>query len=745
MSTNLQKIGPALIDMDSVSQEFHIKGPYIAQENQYSPFITKYDLDVAGTTNAVVDNIGGVLVSRIAKTSDQIKASVPNTDETSDDKYMEQVLSVASDSSLKRSTVENANCLGNEPATAYYKTVDGQALETTVETLISRYGQELKELRAEHNHLMQQLAVKGSIDTYRPLAGYYDTFRTNYPLHQIGVMATARVDSPSNSVISVKQEEAALFTAGDWVVLRDSDDELKRYDIMSIYEDGAMGENTKGIQANGTINLTGIATFVLRANKAQMYRSLGESYQNSFVFGHFATDVASDEEVFVAGLTDDNYTVTKDIKAADTGFATTFRINAALLGADKCYLSKVKIMAKKTGSPGDLMCYIIDAKNISQFMSPEQADEESLILAKSKPLTLSSTSGLSIVEFEFDESGQYPLLDNLDMNDEKTNLCMIITTSSADNRNYYTIQFLQSRNKETNEVQDLQTNSVVYTYNKSSATLMSQDVFTSLNTDDTLTPLDLFHIVLARPSLAGKFTAFANGLYSAHFETYEPVKLQDARLTLRVAREGIYNVTRTSGGNTNDVPNGGSIVYEENVTYRNADERMDNIDGFSSAVGKDIIIGTHIARVQSVNEKHITIANGAHIEPGAPVYPMGYKAYLVCNTRYWDTESQTQKFGTPVRIPLKFTQVQPAYFEAEIDVRENMLAAETTSEYTKYRLMDKNRVSDYLIFEGNSNSTREFNTFDLQIRWDRTSNAYQQNVTFAGRIYELSVALNRSF
>ena len=733
MSTNLQQIGTPLLDMDNIATQLHIKGVLSGidskGEEQYSPFVTVEDLSNAGADNALikyfsVDSNGKpVPVSRIAL------AYVPTT----------------AGSTVDRNTVTNSKYLDGKAA-GYFATKEyGDSINSATAALADAFNKEIADIRSEHVQLMSHIAKYGLIDNYKPFAGFYDTFRDAYPVHQQGYLATAFVDSQSQNMIRVKTEEIGYFSAGDYVVVVNGDninDNLNRA-ILKI-------DRISGT----TIIFSGYTGFPIKAEQTHVYRSFGSVHKNSFAFGSFAERHASETAKIYTGVDDDNYRTRKKIRVSHTGFATTFRINPSRAnGTDTYYLSNIEICAKKVGSPGALKCYVINAAHIGDFEDPAQARDEGYILAESQPLTLDTKLGEHIVEFDFQQNGQYPLLENIDQGIDgdtgRTRFCMIIEAVSADSTNYYELLFLQHYDPTTNTLSDLQMNNVVYEYAEQPSTeMMSTDSFKTLTTNNTINNSDLFYGVTLRAVEESSFAPTDAGLYSAEFKTYEPVKVNNARLNLRVAREGYFTVTSTSASTSNNVADGGTVRYIENKSLRVPAEQTMNYDGFAvvSDQGEEgnrkIVVGTNVVELDHVDGDKLVIKKGAYIKAGDPVYPMSYTASLLCSNKSWNAETQTYvNVGTPLRVPLKISCVQPAYLEQEKSKMISNVVDVSTEPSAKTRLIDRILVSDNLVFEADLSSEEEFNHFQLQIYW--RSMASKTCQSFAGRIYDLALSLNR--
>lgn len=735
MSTNLQRVGTPLLDMDGIATQLHIKGVLTGIDNEtkeekYSPFISLNDIKTAGMSSAMIQTIGvdneGYPVS-VADLAIAYKES--DTVTTTPD---------------RRTTVRNSVYLDEHPAAYFFSQEEGDKINDDARIAIERLNKEISDIKAEHIQLMSYLARNGLTDNYRPLAGFYDTFKAAFPLHQVGYVATAFANSTVSNVMRIKPEDIGNFTEGEYVVIvkgEDTSNQMLRSMLQIIKIQGQ------------TLYFNGMTGFDIEADNTHIYRSYGTSFQNSFIFGDFKEQNPSNETIYT-GVDDDNYQTVRKITTNHTGFATTFRINPDRAKGDNAYyLANIEVCVKKVGSPGALKCYVINAANIDNFEDPEQARNESILVAESNPLVISNSEGKVIAEFDFSQNGQYPLLDNIDQSVDtdgaKTRFCMIIEALTADSLNYYEVMFLQHYDPVTGTFSDLQSNNIVYEYKQQPALDLTPTAeYKALTTSTALNNADIFYGIRLKPIEHSVLVPSESGLYTADFKTYEPVRVNNARLTLRVAREGYFTVAATSASSNNDVADHGTIRYLEDKSYRVSDEQPYGYEGFVlvkdnyEEENRKIVIGNHVTEVENINGDIITIKTGAHIEKGEPVYPMSYLATLLCKCKTWDTVTQTFVDACdPVRVPLKISQVQPAYFKQECDkMIEEVSSNEKLLTSQRERLKDKLMISDNLVFEADLDSYDYYNEFQLQILW-RTM-AGRVIKSFAGRIYNLSLSLN---
>ena len=733
MSENLQRIGTPLLDVDGLATTLHIKGVLVDVDTEtgeeiYSPFVSVRDLENAGDEKALVkyltkDSSGKpISINRFA-----LAYNPPGMPE----------------SEFNREKINDSQHLQGHDASYFFTSNQGEAVENKTKEISDKFSAEVSDLRAQYVQLMNFLAKKGFIDNYKPWAGYYDTFRDSYPIHQKGIIATAFIDSSAQNLIRVKDEEVKYFHAGDYVVVVDGENPNNNMSRKILQIDHIQGS---------TIFFAGYTGFPIKANQTRIFRTLGRSYHNMFIFGAFDEKSASAREIYT-GLDDDNFRSRRKIVADNTGFATTFRINPSRAdGISDYYLSGIEISAKKVGSPGDLKCYIINAVNIMDFESIQQARDEGLIIAESQPLSMENRTGETIVEFDFAQEGQYPILENIDKGSNKdsgkTRFCMIIEALSADSSNYYEILFLQHYDEATNTLSDLQLNNITYEYSAVNTSALSAYEESALKTDENINKADMFYGIRLRPVEEGVYKPFEEGIYSTTFKTYEPIKVNNARLVMRVAREGIFNVVSTSADDDNNVPDNGTIRFKEDLTYRTASEQAVSVDGFAITANagetgnRKIVVGNHVTEIESIEGDKIVIKKGANIEPGAPIYPMSYTATLTCSHKYWDEDSQEYKTeGEPVKVDLEISSVQPYFLEQETNIMSNAINKMETNDNLRSTFKNKLSISDNLVFEAPIHENREFNNFDLQIHWRMM--ASKACISFAGKIYDLSVSLDR--
>ena len=734
MASNLQRVGTSLLDMDGIATQLHIKGVLtgvdtLSGEEQYSPFITVKDITTAGSSKAIIQYIG--------VDSDNTPLAVSNIAIAYKDSLT---------SAIDRTTVRNAKFIDEHSPDYFFPAESGVSINDESKNLVEVFNKEIADIRAEHIQLMSYVAKYGLTEHYRPWAGFYDTFRENFPLHEIECLGTARVNSTSRSVVEISTSDIGNFAEGDYVVAVNGND-ITNKNHRSI-------TTIKRIDGQ-RITFNKPVSFDIRQHQTHLYKSYGTLYNNSFVFGAFLEQAPGDS-VFYTGVDDDNYRTYRRIAVSHTGFATTFRVNPSRAnGTATYYLDNIEISVKKTGTPGALKCYVINAADINNFQSPEQAKRTNILVAESQPLVCDAALGETIVQFDFKQDGSLPLLSNIDQGVDgdvgRTRFCMIIEALSADANNYYDMLFLQHYDAEKGTLSDLQMNNIVYEYSQQpSSDLTSLDLFKPLTTSTVINNSDMYYGVSLRSVIESSLDPASEGLYSAVFKTYEPVSVNNARLTLRVAREGYYTVAATSADENGNIAAEGTIRYQEDKAYRLADEQVYNRSGIAVATDTDeednnrkIAVGSNIIKVKSISGDTITIVNGGNVVVGDPVYPIGYVATLLCSCKKWNAATQKlTPVGTSVKVPLKLIAIQPALFDQEIKQTIKDIETDTSLQPSqRSRLRDKLLKSDNIVFEADIDNEQEYNCFELQIFWRTMASIVLKS--FAGRIYDLSLSLNR--
>lgn len=653
--SDLTKIGPSLLEMDDIAETLNIA----------KDFVTKKDKATD------VEQVAGI-------DAEQIAVAVDISD---------------------RTTIRNALNLNGHPDTYFLTATEGNGIITDNKRIKNTYNNEIKELRDELYQLRYELAKSGIVTRYSPYAGFYDPFRTSEPEHVYDVVATAIENSSSQYEIIVRDDLYDKFDIEDKILLKNLNDDSTALVTIDRKEPDLK-----------TIHFTPASGFTINKDKCEIYKSKGNLIDGTYSFGEIINEHPGNKEIYSC-LDDDTYRSRKQIKSSNTGFGYTFRIPSP---KQKNFLSKIDIQVKKYGNPGNLMCYLIDERDIQNWKNPIKAEEDGIIIAKSQPLEVDARLGEYIASFNFYDGNNYPLLENVDTTDHKVRYCFIVKAIFADESNYYELVFLQHKQTD-GTFGDLQLNNITYEYVEKEDSSSES----ALTTNDLINASDLYYGITLREAIQQSYVPYTNGIYTAIFETPFPIKISKARLTMRINREGIFTVSAngtTYNRSDNCIDDNGVIIVEG--------ETNDDTRGFNHCKDKNIIIGTNIRKLINVDDERLTIEKGVYAKPGEIVYPIGYNVSLKANLKTWNSETCSYEYSEKKRFNMNLIAVMPDKHKTdnnisdrliyEIDLDENVDAAEDKTEY---------------------------NNFEIQIYWESNANEVSNKLT--GKIYNLVISLDR--
>lgn len=688
---SLNKVGPSMIDLDAMEAYWH----------DVRKFLRK------GDTVTDTDYVGGIksgLIARAYEPEDPGKK-------------------------VDRNTVKNSMQLAGKDASEYMLVRDGNAAGQRLTSINNNVSESLQNLRDELYQLKAELAKSGQVQDYKPYNGFIDTFKFNNPKYN-DVHISVAEDSSNHTELKIPRDRYDEFMDGDWALVSDVD----HADMNTIVTVSKPQPND-----HTTLNLSSGMSFDIRKESTSLQKTYGSLVNGTFTFGKLASRYPGTKDM-VTGNTDDSRLVAVPFgeSSADlrTGFATSFRIPSTFLNN---YLTEVQVMAKQYGTPGAMTCYIIRERDLTYWKNPVQAEEDGLIVAKSTPLlaqhsVITKPAGLVTFHFYDEKTGTFPYIKNEDTLDEKVRYLMIIAIESThinykdvnktkidldgtDNQGMptstYELFFTQGQSQV-----DLETNNLAFSYIEHKQN-EGGSAFSRLEYGD------LFYSITMRESKEAAYVPYRQGLYTAKFSTNE-IKAGKARLTMRIAREGMFRVDGATSGlqNEADVRKGQVQIQAAGVPYRMEDQTLNaDIGGF---VGCQTVIIGHEAHplIKSTTTDLLTLPDGQFdAKQGDPVYPMNYSVAITAGHRHWDAEACTTVVDDRHRIPMKLVRVVPD----EDKVNDN--------------------ISDRLVFEcdfstidDDQNITaHEFNDFELQIAWNATCS--QSTERFAGRIYTLNVSL----
>lgn len=648
------------------------------------------------------------------------------------------------DGSIKidRETIKNALHLDGHPIDFFTTKEYGDSIKKELNKTQDIAGEEIKDLRDEVYQLRADLIKRGMLERYTPYAGFYDVFRTGDPVHLDRICDHAIKDSQgvgAQYTIHVSDEFYDSVEVGDHLYLFDRDS--SRDAIVKINEKLPDHETLRFAVGTG---------FDIKKDMVDVYRSKGTIMNGTYTFGEIKKFKVDDSTAMYTGLNDDTYAKKLPLDKDNPGYGYTFRIPKNM---QKSYLSKISVMIQAFGKPSDLLAYVIDEQNIHMWNKIRKADMdgevlpnkddagqplptklEDLIIAKSQPLTVDASKGMHLADFNFygtenigssygfSNPNPYPYLPLQDDEAERrVRYCLIIEPigqldkyDPQDLKNCYLLEFL----KQTGDGPDLQLNNVTYHYDRT-----KEAPFT---TNEAVNSYDLYYGVTLLRAIEKTFVPLGEGIYSARFMQPVPITSSRARLMLRVKREGLFHVAKsTQSSSVGNVGDHSTIILEsESPAY---------VPDFSGSNQKQVIIGSTICKVEEAsNLGSITIEKGLHIDPEAPVYPVGYEVTLKAYYDEWDPVQFTTvtKYSDKFKLPL-FAVIPDKY-------------------------KHNKKLSDRLLFEcdlyGEDKNVKPYNRFELEIYWKKNrekndtvtlvngSNEYP----LSAAIHDLSLSLDRA-
>ena len=635
--------------------------------------LAEYDF-VAGTIPAYdTDRVGGIGANRIA-------IAANDTD---------------------RTTVGNSLKLDGKDADEYTLSATTETVIAKEASIQSNFGSDIADLRDELYQLKLDLAKQGLTVNSLPHAGFIDLFRSNDPVHVHEVIDSASQNSINANEIVVSAQRFDQFAVGEWIAIHIKD--AQRYHVCQI-----MSKKPDGI----TLVFSPSTTYAIHSGQADIYKSLGESVDGSFNFFKTADNLPGAKEM-ESNLTDDTFRVRRQIKEAHTGFGYTFRIPEEKRG----FLYSISVQGRAYGTPGALIAYVLHDHDLENFKNPAQAKADGIILATSQTATRAASNGEGIIAFDFYNGVSYPMLTQLDEVDHTVRYAVVIETLSADNLNYYDLVFLQGRDSNGAAI-DLQLNNITYGY----AQQADSSVNAAFTTDSSINSADLYYEIITRPIVNNGFVPHREGIYTAKFRTEKPIEISQARVTMRIGREGYFCSNNTQAG---AYPAGYSFPFKKEA-WTNGYDMMD-LAGVGLNATDYVVIGNEFRSVSSQNASELVLQSGMYANnTNLPVYRCGYDLTLRAYREEFNATTQAPMITDSAVIVLPFTAVIPD------------------------RKKRSEKISDRLLFEADlftGDTVKRFNRFELQIHWKTGFNSVYEDdlykIDLVGRIHDLVVALER--
>lgn len=691
--SNYNKISLSQIDVDALSDYVVAKKKLVYRDDTN-------DVSVVASNKAQdVEKVAGVRAENIAIAIDQ----------------------------NHRNTVQNALQLGGLNAEDYMTMTQGGSVMTKQGRMKTLYGDELQNLKDELYTLRQELAKGGFIEDRGEYTGYIDTFRANAPKHIAGVLAEAApvAGARTNKIFIEDEDVFDALDVYDYIVLEA--ESLQAFAIKQIKE-----KNTN----DRTLVLdSDIRSDIFNAEDGmKLLLSHGINDEGMFKFAR-AAELGMAEEENHTGLSDDTYKIVKHTFTPYTGFGYSFRVPEEKQG----FVTSFEICARAHGTPGSMICYLIDARDLENFHSPEQAaadyalalenrDDSFHFFAASRPLTLSSAYGRRYIKFDFLQADEtYPLMPQDE--EDRIRYIAIIECIDCDRDNYYDIVFLQHKNSE-GRFNDLELNNITYEYIRRP----DNSLQLALVTDEETNASDMYYHIMTRSVVENEVEPDDSGLYSFHISSKDPVN--KARVMLRIRKEGAWcTVTEeevpkaflsTVTVQNADADNGIRIVDElrlQTAIYNPLELRA---SASQISIQVPTIMGANITHIAGISDNSVTVAEPVVLKDGDPIYRMGYLVSLKARKVELVNDELVASDYTHFVLPL-------------------------TEVFKDFRKLDKTS-SDRLLFEANlfgEEATTEeyYNDFIVQIYWSNREISPYSDIRKAqmGAIKDIAVSFNQGF
>jgi hypothetical protein len=616
---------------------------------------------------------------------------------------------------VDRNTVLNSLQLGGKPSSAYMTNADAADIRFFGTNVSKIYADEVRMLRDELYQLRGELARQGFIKDTVLYAGFQDFFRTSNVKYEkdavCGILQDSLGTASNTNVNTIFPEAPTEFNVGDFFVIH-------------LTADPANGNKPSDFlvrvtDKNATLGQITFAPSVndLYKSNVSLYKALGGYTNGSYSFSKVVTNAIMNNKEKFTMLNDDTSTLILSTKSNKAGFATMFKVPNDVAGA----LSRFSIKARAVGSPGALICYVLNPTAVSSFRTVDAAITSKDIIAQSAAIQASAAKTTTMLDFDFtDANGNLPILAG-------QQYCFVIEVQYASNVDYWEFTFCKSSSGINT---DLESNDTCYIYKESSIAspvlaLSSTDIVPE--TGSPVSNYDLLFILATKEVAAENEEPFTSGLYSTKVSLPAPIEISRARLTMRINREGCYKTTSNTGvypdlSSVSISPDTDAGTYP--LTYGNGMYKDDTI-----------VVGTTVRKVNDSSTFVVKLDKGAFIDKSDPLYKIGFDIYLRCNLVEWDPVTcafKTKYSGTDTTYP----------GGQQIKLSLNAVMPDSVK--------NAPNCSDRLIFEGETVKENNIpvyaNQFELQIVWKsgypfEALNTYKELI---GRIFDLTLSFDKS-
>lgn len=677
-----------------------------------------------------------------------------------------------------RETVKNALNLNGKPASEYVTAEDGEKFLNVSSDLSKIYSSEIRNLRDELYQLYSELAKKGFIETTLKYEGFVESFKRGNILYEdyvCGISNAVIGRAKDLYIADVKQKH--FFEEGKTFVIKRSDTAQEQV-VTSL-----------GINGAGRVSFEPAVNFLDSIDKVGLFKTTGEYVNNTFSFSEIKKAVSEQVDRYYT-QSDDTDTKYLTIKSPGTGYAATFKVprniksQKGIAGA----LSKFAVRAQAINAPGGLKCHVVDFNAIIEngqldpkFDNIQDAIKKGYVLASSEivyatrdntamendiyfdfyagvhksymcgtesensmpdgEVDASAREGADeIVVEEFETADGFPIL-------KDSKYCFIVECLGATEQSYWRLRFSYYNNNEY--VDDLHRRNASYVYKAIDTSGITGDE-KCIQVINDISKYDLMYTLVVKDIIDEEEVGKQDGVYTTRIVLPKPIDVTRARLTMRVNREGMYNVKEHNSEYT-------IFTLEPNTvtSHTPSDTRF--------KIGEDIIIGNTVAKVKRVSTTEIEVERPAYLDErivkfytrtvydqkingyvkktSIPVYRLSYTPSIKAKLVDWNNYDPiwggyTSKDVTPKPLNMQLMAVMPDQFKSN------------------------ERVSDRLLFEATlgkdeKNMNLIANEFELQVNWKSPFSAREINEVkdtadrnfkeLIGRIHDLNLAFDRHY
>ena len=681
-----------------------------------------------------------------------------------------------------RETVKNALNLNGKPASEYISRKDGEQFLKVSSELSEVYSEEIRNLRNELYNLYGELSKKGFIDNTLKYEGFVEAFKRGNILYEDYICGIASaVIGRAKELYIADVKMAHFFEEGKTFVIKRSDTEEETV-VKSL-----------GVNAAGKVSFEPAVNYLDSMDKIGLFKTAGEYINNTFSFSEIKKSVSEQTERYYT-QSDDTDTKYLTIKQPYTGYAVTFKVPRSVKSKEGIAgaLSKFAVRAQAVNGPGGLKCHVVDLSAVTEngqldpkFDNITDAINKGYVLASSEIVyaTRDNSSMENDVYFDFyggvhsnykngtkslntEVDGEVSFLRNSEEETEAEEItiqdfetadgypilkdnryCFIIECLGATQESYWRLRFSYYNNN--NYVDDLHRRNASYIYKSIDTSGLYGDEKCIQILDD-IAKYDLIYTLVVRDIIEEEEVGKQEGVYTTRLVLPRPIEVSRARLTMRVNREGMYNVKEHNSQYT-------IFTLEPNsaTSHTPSDTRF--------KIGDKVIIGNAIATVKRVSTTEIQVEN--------PVYLDERMVKFYTSTVY---DSNVNGYVKKTSIPVYRLSYSPT-IKAKLvdwDNYNDIIGAYESTDLTELPLdlelmtiipdqvKTNERTSDRLLFEATfgkdeSGNNLLANEFELQINWSSPFSAKEINEVkdtsdrnfkeLIGRIHDLNLVFDRHY